>query len=688
MSSNQAEVGGKLVEEESLFIGGKRGLVWELVIMVVVTGLLGWALLVAQHRTVEEQASRARDEAYSAALQRERLSPAPMVRKGKPVKAIVNGKRQIMATWIVSGAGDSSYNGTYTESGTFSGQPKYTNGLRWLWYEGTSMWLLSDVDNIGNASLFCAYSSTGGTLPANPWGTEIATPPAPTVAEYVDEPGVYEWDDGPFLPDMPLAPGKVVLNGTPYVVFPVDSAAANPVSHGFRLYNLNSGAWSTVTLASDIFGGSADTFNSAGTFDAGDDLHLWVASGVWDDDGVPKVAFKQYALVPPANPTLSDTDEITLTAFDCTNFVQVSTGVYRFLLIDGSDISLCEYVVGSGTYSVVVTYSSGTALPTSYTATGLLTVANPQPDRTDHALFSRSGTLYWMRRCETGDPVTARRVAVYAVTETTCTLLADVVTDSSDHTFATPPNDYQTQTWGTFAAASWGDLGRHYDHDTRLVWTPGGDATEGAPLAVEGVTRRWYIDDDLVLMAGWSDAYHLANKAFVYRGPTIRFYAGGEIVLEGEGTLHITPPVHFSEDGFIVMEGEATLQVLYPVKFSAAGQISLEGEAILKGAVHLGGDGEIELSGETTGLLIYIVPPSVVEGYSGAEITYRAATASDKRGWSWTHARPAGYDARANRAFGALLGGVKVRTSPDHAAGIDPNNNLGDDIIYCSWFTG
>jgi hypothetical protein len=54
------------------------------------------------------------------------------------------------SSYIFSGAGDSSYDGTYTESGTYNGRPAYTNGSKWLfndWCEGplANDWVLGDA---------------------------------------------------------------------------------------------------------------------------------------------------------------------------------------------------------------------------------------------------------------------------------------------------------------------------------------------------------------------------------------------------------------------------------------------------------------------------------------------------------------------------------------------------------------
>lgn len=61
------------------------------------------------------------------------FSPAPVVKPG-PV-AVYHGQRA--ATWIVTGAGDATFNGLYARDGVFNGRPCYTNGRRWLFYFNT-----------------------------------------------------------------------------------------------------------------------------------------------------------------------------------------------------------------------------------------------------------------------------------------------------------------------------------------------------------------------------------------------------------------------------------------------------------------------------------------------------------------------------------------------------------------------
>lgn len=96
-----------------------------------------------------------------------------------------------MADWIVSGAGDGNYNGSYTAAGTHNGKPYYTKAapVRYLFWEGTHWY----VDNALAISGTGYQSAAVADLPANPWTTEeFGIPPAPTVS--AGEPG----DGGPF----------------------------------------------------------------------------------------------------------------------------------------------------------------------------------------------------------------------------------------------------------------------------------------------------------------------------------------------------------------------------------------------------------------------------------------------------------------------------------------------------------
>ena len=90
--------------------------------------------------------------------------------------------RQVVS-WTVAGAGDASYNGAYTESGTDpNGNPYYFNGTRYLGERiDLPAWGLFPTDDSAaywhtNAD---KYRGTSGTLSANPWGQGPGEGPLP-----------------------------------------------------------------------------------------------------------------------------------------------------------------------------------------------------------------------------------------------------------------------------------------------------------------------------------------------------------------------------------------------------------------------------------------------------------------------------------------------------------------------------
>ena len=107
-----------------------------------------------------------------------------------------------MADWTVTGAGDDSYNGDYTEAGTHNEKPYYTHGegagTRYLYWDGAA-WLLQDSINPGENP---AYYGTGDDLPASPWTAWEGTPPAPEVsgAGHSVSGTAWVWDDPDWLP--------------------------------------------------------------------------------------------------------------------------------------------------------------------------------------------------------------------------------------------------------------------------------------------------------------------------------------------------------------------------------------------------------------------------------------------------------------------------------------------------------
>ena len=88
----------------------------------------------------------------------------------EPVKAVA---------WniIVSGAGDATYNGIYSENGVYNGEPAYTNGDKWLyWVYGPDpelqfgWWFLSSFKG-GGETWYRSEVVSPGVLPDNLWST-------------------------------------------------------------------------------------------------------------------------------------------------------------------------------------------------------------------------------------------------------------------------------------------------------------------------------------------------------------------------------------------------------------------------------------------------------------------------------------------------------------------------------------
>ncbi len=139
----------------------------------VLTFVLVFALVVGYGEVCEWQANR--PEAIAAVA-------AP-----EPVRS-VDG----MAGWLVSGAGDDSYNGTYEIGGTHGGRPYYAyagaTGTRYLfWQTDGEQWALDRF--LGAAAAAEAYYCYGGGELPGTWEATSGTPPAPTVSEIIDDAG-------------------------------------------------------------------------------------------------------------------------------------------------------------------------------------------------------------------------------------------------------------------------------------------------------------------------------------------------------------------------------------------------------------------------------------------------------------------------------------------------------------------
>ena len=88
-----------------------------------------------------------------------------------------------MASWIVSGAGNAGYDGTYLETGVYGGKPAYTNGTKWLFwayyaYVSANCWNLASVLGAPDPGGYHALDADlPGTWEVNPGSVA----PAPTV---------------------------------------------------------------------------------------------------------------------------------------------------------------------------------------------------------------------------------------------------------------------------------------------------------------------------------------------------------------------------------------------------------------------------------------------------------------------------------------------------------------------------
>lgn len=478
-----------------------RQLTWFAGIVVV----LGLALLLwytGQER--EKQRWVGFDQARVVAvgaMRRAWLEPAPTVRKGPKV----NG----MSTLIVEGAGDSSYNGTYSQVGgeIYDGQPVYRLGGsptgKCLYLYATVQWCLSVVP--GDDPAFVARYSGGSTLPANPWTTEAAgTAPAPSLTEYIADPALgdpdafdwpyeYVWWDGAELPASPLAPCRATIGGVSYIVLPVTGTAAGTsiVKHGFACYNETTKVWSWTPVASGVLLANFDIYQSGGVFDAGDDTNVWLCGGAYDDSGTAKMEWRKYSLVPGTSATIVGTATVVeLPSLNVTNMAQVGATEFRFLNVPASTpVGYYSYTAGDATATLL------------YNAASIVTGCDVKlgaTSRPDVVLFKdQFGAVSAMINyiLSSGQHLVAQRK------------FTDI-SEIGSGIVLTGPKTY-LQTWGTYAAGDYvaGDIGTTSGSIAHVHWKPGIDqGVIASPFVSHPVTRRWYVDGTPLIVSGWSSA--------------------------------------------------------------------------------------------------------------------------------------------------------------------------------------
>lgn len=223
-----------------------------------------------------------------------------------------------MSSWVVSGAGVSAYDGTYSESGTYDSAPAYVSaGGKWMYKTGEDA--QSDpVYSLGptKGDVSTVYVAADGPLPGAYWmaAVEGIGEPAPTVAEAdtgtpaLDDPyniGSYDnwwWPGAAFGVGSPIKPAVCTLDGTAYMVF----ARPEVTSKAFLLVDLEDAnrPWHSLDTAAAIFAaGKYDEHQGGGVFDAGDGLTVHVLSGGYVDGGQAKFACATYELVPYTSAT-------------------------------------------------------------------------------------------------------------------------------------------------------------------------------------------------------------------------------------------------------------------------------------------------------------------------------------------------------------------------------------------------
>lgn len=585
-----------------------------------------------------------------------------------PAKPAQSPKVKPMATWIVENAGDATYNGTYTESGTYGGYPSYTNGNRWLFHHPYNpQWLLDVTPQEPMPDP--PYGSTTDTLPSSWQALEGYTPP-PTLTEIDFDPFAIDRRAGSFDPIGIIRPGRATLNDVDYIIFGADQASPRTPEHGFILYDIAARTWSEVELASGGVGNNSTANLHSAIFTAGDGTHVWVTDGVIfaSDD---TLTFKKFAIVPGVSVTKITEVEIPIASGNISSLLQMADGTLRFMLIDDTpltgSIQLHSYTLGAASSTVAATYVSGTDLPSGYVAVGYDILS---PD--DHALHFFDDQLLWLRRAQTSVSPIQRRIFAYTLTDTTCTLLEDELAVSYG----------LGQTWGTFEGLDGtimvAELGAAPGTGAR--YTPGSAGVEVQSIVRAGTIFRSYVGGGTPLVvAGWATS-DFVTKCFVYQiavelaaapsaiadttayTPTVVDVAAELTGLEGVGTgagdatLVVYPPVEIVAEGIAGSEGDVTLNA---------------GPSLIEAIGSAGGTGAARLVSDTSP-----VPPDGPGAVADLLLTPGTWPGATRR-----TALPSYFGRSLNRRFGGTLPGAR----PTWRTPLDAVNPLYEHAAFWSW---
>lgn len=172
-----------------------------------------------------------------------RKRPVPILRKG-PTQRGPRGEK--MTTWLTDDPqpGEANAQGPFVEAGTFNGQPYFENAAGWKLFYNTysgAVWIIGGSLEAGDPVSVCAYQSTGGTLPGNPWSALLGSAPAPTLAAYgPPDPGFAYGTYIGSTPEAgteppPFAPCRATIDGVDYIVLPGLT--------GFHMFRLSDKTW-------------------------------------------------------------------------------------------------------------------------------------------------------------------------------------------------------------------------------------------------------------------------------------------------------------------------------------------------------------------------------------------------------------------------------------------------------------
>lgn len=600
--------------------------------------------------------------------------PAPIVRKGRAVK--VKGKS--MASWIVSGAGDSTYNGTYTPSGTYGDYPLYTNANgRVLYYGGMYGWILGPATSGTAPPEGWAYEG-GDALPANPWGIpegSEASAPAPTVAEATVEDPDWPWAwwwDAPFFGNVSaFAPCAATLDGTGYLVLAGEDTRAG-YDGGFELFNLSTKTFSRVLVSGDLFGsGEYSDWQTGAAYDVGDGEHIDVCSGLWDDAGTPTFTWRRFAVTPGGDASQVSTVDVALPAGAAiSRFVKAGASSFRFLVCYDGDVYLASYTAGASSYTLGAG-ATAPALPTGYSEVACGSGGTGPPD---YDLLLLSDTYYWLRHCRNAS--NQDRIVVCELSSGACSALDDTVLLGSHADY------YQTWAWDPQRSYVQGDIGSDDGTLDSVKWRPGEDGLASLTFATAPALRRWYVlgGDERLYVMGWTNGVYSYRPFAIDTTPTPVDVTGltGQGQSEGTLTLTSTPPVDVPGlTGQAGSTGTLTLRSMTPVEPEVAGTAGGAGTVEVRGAARLEVVGTAGGSGTATLEAPSEEVPDGLGGYGEMVLTPGVWPGVNRK-----RPLPNYFDRILNRRFGGRL---DLEGKPGWRNPLDQDNPLAPYAKYWSW---